>query len=172
MAESEPVIYIVLVIGSVSLIGEIGLVEAIGVPLNSPADLVCWSFARSELGVDVETLSCSFGEPVLDSCSWIEAVTGADATNALSLCKKFAICLTGLLRLAIGLLWVERPSANAIMSLVIFDQLISQVPVTSKDFRVFSKVKALSYGPATGKNSAWHDWSGDSLHILEPEMLH
>jgi hypothetical protein len=102
--------------------------------LNNPADLVCQSFAKSESDADVESLSCSFGEPALDSCAWIEAaageVAGETVAKALSLCKKFAMCLTGLLRLTIGLLWVERPSANAIMSLVIFDQLISQVPVT------------------------------------------
>jgi hypothetical protein len=132
--ESELVMYVALVSGFVSLIGEMGLVEAIGVPLNNPADLVCQSFAKSVSDADVESLSCSFGEPALDSCAWIEAaageVAGETAAKALSLCKKFAMCLTGLLRLTIGPLWVERPSANAIMSLVIFDWSIGQVPVT------------------------------------------
>jgi len=65
--EPELVIYIALVIGSVSLSGNMGLVEAIGVPLNSPADLVCWSLAKSESDADVGSLSCMFGGPALDS---------------------------------------------------------------------------------------------------------
>jgi len=46
-----------------------GLVEAIGVPLNSPVDLVCRSPAKSESDADVGSLSLLFGEPALDSCA-------------------------------------------------------------------------------------------------------
>ena len=50
--------------------------------------------------------------------------------------------LTGLLRLTIGLLLPDRPSDGPIASVVILDQLISQVPVVSKAFLMFLGVKA------------------------------
>ena len=51
--------------------------------------------------------------------------------------------LTGLLRATTGLLLWERPTASAILSVVIFDRLTGQVPVVSYYFLTFSGVNAL-----------------------------
>ena len=67
-----------------------------------------------------------------------------------------SVFFTGLLRLTMGLLLPDRPTDGAVISGVIFFQLIGHVPVFSNPFLLFSGVKAHSNGSTIAtRNSAF-----------------